>query len=131
MIKIPVRKICRERFKEWTDVLVENESTPLAMISVGHNTKRGEINGFGNEGLSSETISEVFRYAANKLDRQKKGGNDMPELPKEIEIQRVMNLVIGFGWNKIREEIVGTKVQITIEKEMFVESEITGPGPPA
>ncbi len=55
----------------------------------------------------------------------------MPELPKEIEIQRVMNLVIGFGWNKIKEEIVGTKVQLTIEKEMFVESEITGPGPPA
>ena len=55
----------------------------------------------------------------------------MPELPKEIEIQRVTNLVIGFGWNKVKEEIVGTKVQITLEKEMFVESEITGSGPPA
>ena len=55
----------------------------------------------------------------------------MPELPREIEIQRVMNLVQGFGWVKIKEEIQGTKVVLSIEKEMFVESEITGPGPPA
>ncbi len=49
----------------------------------------------------------------------------MPELPREIEIMRVMNLVQGFGWTKIKEEVVGTKVVLTIEKELFLESEVT------
>lgn len=55
----------------------------------------------------------------------------MAELPREIEIQRVMNLVQGFGWAKVKEEVVGTKVLLTIQKEMLQESEIIGPGPPA
>ena len=55
----------------------------------------------------------------------------MPELPREIEIMRVMNLVQGFGWVKVKEEIVGTKVLLTIEKELFQESDVTGSGPPA
>jgi len=55
----------------------------------------------------------------------------MPELPREIEVMRVMNLVQGFGWSKVKEEVVGTKVQITIEKEMFLEEEVTGPGAPS
>lgn len=55
----------------------------------------------------------------------------MPELPREIEIMRVMNLVQGFGWAKVKEEVVGTKVLLTIEKEMFIEEETVGGGPPS
>lgn len=55
----------------------------------------------------------------------------MPELPREIEIQRVMNLVQGFGWSKVKEEVVGTKILITIEKELLNEHEIIGSGPPS
>ena len=50
----------------------------------------------------------------------------MPELPREIEIMRVMNLVQGFGWVKIKEEVVGTKAVLTIEKNMFTEEEVGG-----
>lgn len=51
----------------------------------------------------------------------------MAELPKEIEIMRVMNLVQGFGWSKTKEEIVGKKVVLTIEKEVFSDEDIQGP----
>ncbi len=43
----------------------------------------------------------------------------MPELPVEIEIQRVMNLVRGFGWEKRKEEIQGNTIKITIEKKLL------------
>ena len=55
----------------------------------------------------------------------------MAELPRDIEIQRVMNLVQGFGWTKVKEEVVGTKISITIEKETLTEAEIIGPGAPS
>ena len=42
----------------------------------------------------------------------------MPELPVEIEIQRVMNLVRGFAWEKTKEEIEGNTIRITIEKKL-------------
>ena len=42
----------------------------------------------------------------------------MVELPAEIEIQRVMNLVRGFGWKKSKEEIEGKTIKITITKTM-------------
>ncbi|KKN32044.1 hypothetical protein LCGC14_0817680 [marine sediment metagenome] len=43
----------------------------------------------------------------------------MAELPIEIEIQRVMNLVKGFGWEKTKEEIQGKIISITIEKKIM------------
>ncbi|KKN27151.1 hypothetical protein LCGC14_0867690 [marine sediment metagenome] len=42
----------------------------------------------------------------------------MAELPVEIEIQRVMNLVRGFGWEKVKEEIQGNTISITITKKL-------------
>ncbi len=42
----------------------------------------------------------------------------MAELPIEIEIQRVMNLVRGFGWEKVREEVMGKTISLTIVKEI-------------
>jgi len=55
----------------------------------------------------------------------------MNGLPREIEVMRVMNLVQGFGWTKVKEELVGTKVQITIEKEVVSPGEEVGVGPPS
>jgi len=55
----------------------------------------------------------------------------MNGLPREIEVMRVMNLVQGFGWTKVKEELVGTKVQITIEKEILSPGEDVGVGPPS
>ena len=48
----------------------------------------------------------------------------MPEFPKEIEIERVTNLVRGFGWEKVKEEIVGKDLLLTIRKTFLKEEEI-------
>ena len=48
----------------------------------------------------------------------------MPEYPKEIEIERIMNLVRGFGWEKTKEEIIGDELIITIKKKFLAPGEI-------
>jgi len=47
-----------------------------------------------------------------------------------IEVERVVNLVRGFGWDKIKEEIDGKDVIITIKKPMLTATEATGSGGP-
>jgi hypothetical protein len=48
----------------------------------------------------------------------------MPEYPKELEIERVTNLVRGFGWEKVKEEVVGKELFITLKKTFLETSEI-------
>lgn len=55
----------------------------------------------------------------------------MPEFPREVEIQRVINLVQGFGWEKVKEEMVGQYIQLTIRKKLLEESDITETGVPS
>lgn len=43
----------------------------------------------------------------------------MPEYPREIEIERVMNLVRGFGWESIKEEVIGEEIHVTIKKKFL------------
>lgn len=33
-----------------------------------------------------------------------------------IEIERIVNLVAGFGWKKVEEKVEGDKVSITLSK---------------
>lgn len=40
---------------------------------------------------------------------------DMPTVV--LEVERLMNLVRGFGWEKIKEELVEGEIQITIKKK--------------
>ena len=47
----------------------------------------------------------------------------MPEYPKEIEVDRVMNLVRSFGWEKVKEEMIDEYLHITIKKAFPVEIE--------
>jgi len=49
----------------------------------------------------------------------------MPEYPKEIEVERVVNLIRGFGWEKIKEEIVGEELILTIKKKFLKTTEVT------
>jgi len=47
-----------------------------------------------------------------------------------MEVERVMNLVRGFGWEKIKEEVVGDEIHITIKKKSAAAATIApGPGP--
>jgi len=53
---------------------------------------------------------------------------DMPSV--EMEVERVMNLVRGFGWEKVREEITDGEVEVTIKKKTAAAEELRpGPGP--
>lgn len=47
----------------------------------------------------------------------------MPEYPKEIEIERVSNLIRGFGWEIVKQEVIGDELQLTIKKKFLRESE--------
>lgn len=49
----------------------------------------------------------------------------MADYPKEIEIDRVMNVVKTFGWEKVKEEVIGQDVVITIRKELMKEEEVS------
>jgi len=53
----------------------------------------------------------------------------MPEYPKEIEIERVTNLIRGFGWEKVKEEIVGEDLILTIKKKFLAPAEVPGATP--
>jgi len=48
----------------------------------------------------------------------------MPEYPKEIEIERVMNLVKGFGWEETKQEVIGEELFITIKKKFLKPTEV-------
>lgn len=54
----------------------------------------------------------------------------MPEYPKEIEIERVVNLVRGFGWEMTKQEIVGQDLILTIKKQFLTPEEVPGELPP-
>lgn len=55
----------------------------------------------------------------------------MEALPRDIELQRVMNLVRGFGWEKVKEEMRGGVLSLTIEKRILPEEEVTAGGVPS
>lgn len=46
-----------------------------------------------------------------------------PVFPREIEVERIMNLVRGFGWEKEREELIGQDLKLTITKKLVTEEE--------
>lgn len=41
----------------------------------------------------------------------------MQDFTIELEVERAMNLVRGFGWEKVKEEIVGDEIHVTIKKK--------------
>lgn len=41
----------------------------------------------------------------------------------KIEIERIVNLVAGFGWTKVKEEVSEGKVEITLRKIVPVTKE--------
>jgi len=54
----------------------------------------------------------------------------MAEYTVELEVERVMNLVRGFGWEKTKEEIVDDEIHITIKKKTPAAAEAAPPPGP-
>lgn len=54
----------------------------------------------------------------------------MQEVRPEIEVERVMNLVVGFGWTKVKEEIIDDEIHLEIKKKSAGAAGAgAGPGP--
>uniref|UniRef100_A0A6H1ZNY6 Uncharacterized protein n=1 Tax=viral metagenome TaxID=1070528 RepID=A0A6H1ZNY6_9ZZZZ len=49
----------------------------------------------------------------------------MAEYPKEIEIDRLMNVVKVFGWVKVKEEVIGQEVFVTVKKTLLSEEAVS------
>lgn len=45
----------------------------------------------------------------------------MATLPVEIEIDRLLNLIRGFGWDMTSKEITDEEIVITIKKKIITE----------
>ncbi len=43
----------------------------------------------------------------------------MAEYPKELEIDRLMNVAKTFGWEKAKEEVIGQEIHITLKKNTY------------
>ena len=49
-----------------------------------------------------------------------KGGEKvMGKMPRELEVQRLVNVASAFEWKKEKEEVVGNYVKITLVKEIL------------
>jgi len=48
----------------------------------------------------------------------------MPDINVAMEVERVMNLVRGFGWEKVKEERVDGNLDITIRKAVGPSPEV-------
>jgi len=49
----------------------------------------------------------------------------MADYPKEIEINRLMNAAKVFGWDKVKEEVVGQEVFVTVKKTLLSEEAVS------
>ena len=47
----------------------------------------------------------------------------MPQYAKEVEVERIMNLVRNFGWEKVKEEQIDDDLLITVKKKFPVNIE--------
>lgn len=75
MLISELKKINKTRLGEWGTILNENQSTPLVLIGVGHNSNRGELYLCICEGVSEDGAAGFLRAAAEIIDPEKKGGN--------------------------------------------------------
>jgi len=55
----------------------------------------------------------------------------MTDYPKEIEIDRLMNVVKVFGWVKVKEEVIGQEVFVTVKKTLLTEEAVSQAGVPS
>lgn len=45
----------------------------------------------------------------------------MPKLPIDLEIDRLLNLIHGFGWKMEKKDVTDTDITVTIKKEITEE----------
>lgn len=49
----------------------------------------------------------------------------MADYPKELEIDRLMNVAKTFGWEKAKEEVIGQEILVTVKKKLLSEEVVS------
>jgi len=55
----------------------------------------------------------------------------MADYPKELEIDRLMNVAKTFGWEKAKEEVIGPEIFVTVKKQLLTEESVSEPAVPS
>lgn len=66
-----LRRIVKQRFTDWLEVLTEVHATPIVLIAVGHDDRRGECHVLTLEGLPADT--DLASFVAAALEKIKRG----------------------------------------------------------
>lgn len=53
--------------------------------------------------------------------RLKGGDEEMEGYPIEVEVERIMNVVSGFGWVEVRREVLEDELHLTVKKKVLTE----------
>ena len=53
-----------------------------------------------------------------------------PEYPREIELERLLNVSGAFGWELVREEVIGEDLHVTVKKAILKPGEVPAEGRP-
>lgn len=62
-----IETICRERLAGWQKRLVEEHATPVLLVSVGHDHKKGQVVLSTTEEMSDEEVMLFLQGALNVL----------------------------------------------------------------
>ena len=62
-----IRDITNERLDEWTEILVKDNSTPLILISVGHNHKAGQFSLCHPQNVTTDEVIIVLESILNLI----------------------------------------------------------------
>ena len=57
---------------------------------------------------------------------QKGGDQDMEGYPIEVEVERIMNVVRGFGWIEVKREVLEDELHLTIKKKVLTPEQRPG-----
>ena len=48
------------------------------------------------------------------------------EYPVEVEVERIMNVVRGFGWVEVKREVLETELHLTLKKKVLSDADRPG-----
>ena len=64
-----INQVCVERLDAWRRILVDQDSTPFALVSIGHNNRQGEIHLCITEDVGISTVIEIMEGAISELKK--------------------------------------------------------------
>jgi hypothetical protein len=62
-----IESICQERLGRWTKRLVEEHSTPVVLVAVGHDHKKGQLTICTTEEMTDPEIKLFLEGALSRL----------------------------------------------------------------